>query len=202
MNAWWFDPIFTGSYPADQWKEKGSDVPDITDEEMAVIAQPLDYMGLNIYSGQLVEADETPGSPGYRVVPYPDAHPETTMGWPVNAESIYYGLKHMHDCYALSKYYIMENGCAYDDALDPDGKVEDPYRIDYLRSHIASAHRAVAEGINLAGYFVWSLMDNFEWDRGYSKRFGITYIDYPTGKRILKKSALWYRDVISRNGIG
>jgi beta-glucosidase len=201
-NAWWLDPLFKGRYPEGMWKEKGSDVPDITDKEMEIISSPMDFFGVNIYTGCIVEADKTPGSKGYRDILYEESHPKTTMGWNVDPRCLYYGLKIINDMYGIAKFYITESGCSFNDAVSGDGKVHDDKRINYLRGHFASVHRAVSEGINLAGYFVWSLMDNFEWARGYSKRFGITFVDYKNGqKRILKDSALWYKDVIKKNGV-
>jgi len=195
-NAWWFDPLSKAKYP-----EKNTGISEITDEEMKIISTPIDFMGLNIYSGSMIESDNTCGSNGFRIVPYPENHPKTTMDWYINPDCIYYGLKLIHEMYGISKFYITENGCCFNDIISKDGYVHDNNRIDYLNTHITSAYRAISEGINLAGYFLWSFMDNFEWSHGYSKRFGIVYSDYKSQKRILKDSAVWYKNVIEQNGV-
>lgn len=202
-NAWWFEPLYKGEYPEDRWREKQKrkDVPTITDEEMEIISTPTDFLGINMYAGSLVEADNTPGSKGFKEVPYPENHPKTAIGRPINPKCIYYGLKFPNDKYSIPKFYISENGCAFNDTVSNDGGVHDNHRINYLKYHLISAHRAISDGINLVGYFIWSLMDNFEWADGYSKRFGIIFTDYNSQKRILKKSALWYKDVIENNGL-
>jgi beta-glucosidase len=123
------------------------------------------------------------------------------MDWEVHPHGIYTMLVRLHREYHVPQVYIVENGAAFTDTVSEDGRVDDPRRIHYLREHLLQVHAAVAEGVPLAGYSVWSLMDNFEWSLGYSKRFGITYIDYPTQKRILKASGYWYRDVIAANGL-
>ncbi|NOX97188.1 MAG: beta-glucosidase [Nitrospirae bacterium] len=197
-NAWWFEPLYKGKYPRDLWQEKGKDVPEITDEEMEIISTPTDFLGLNMYTGALVKADNTPGSKGFKEIPYPEDHPKTTMGWPINPDCIYYALKFPREKYDIPKLYVSENGCALNDVISEEGKVYDISRIHYLRDHFASAHRAIKEGINLAGYFVWTLMDNFEWAYGCSQRFGIIFTDYSSQKRILKQSALWYKDFIEK----
>ena len=166
---------------------------------MEIISTPTDFLGINIYSGNLVKIDNTPGSEAFKEIAYPEGHPKTAMGWDIDPRCIYYGLKFPNEIYNIPKFYIGENGCAFNDTVSNDGEVHDDYRINYLRDHFISAHRAITDGINLAGYFVWSLMDNFEWLHGYSKRFGIIFTDHSSQKRILKKSALWYKAVIEKN---
>jgi beta-glucosidase len=197
-NAWWFDPIFKGSYPENIWKEKGKDVPEITGQEMKIISTPIDFLGLNIYTGTRIKASKTKT---YEVIPYPKRHPKTTYGWNINPDCIYWGLKIVNDLYKIKKFYITENGCSLNDKLTKDGKIHDNNRIKYLHDHIVSAYRAISDGINLKGYFIWSLMDNFEVNWGYSKRFGLIYIDNKTLKRIFKDSAFWFSDVIRKNGL-
>ncbi|MCK4322264.1 beta-glucosidase [candidate division WOR-3 bacterium] len=201
-NAWWFEPLYRGKYPERLWREKRNDIPQITDEDMKIISTPTDFLGLNIYTGNLVEADHNSDSEGLKEVTYPREQPKTAMGWYINPDCIYYGLKAVAERYDVKKFFISENGCAFDDVVSYDGNIYDHYRINYLKDHFLSAYRAVSEGINLVGYFVWSLMDNFEWTHGYSKRFGILFIDYNNSqKRILKESALWYKNIIEQNGI-
>jgi beta-glucosidase len=122
------------------------------------------------------------------------------MGWEIYPDGMIEVLRKVA-AYAKLPIYITENGAAFDDALSPEDQVDDQLRIDYLRAYIAAAHRAIAEGIDLRGYYVWSLLDNFEWAQGYSKRFGLIYTDYPTQRRIWKRSAHWYRELIARNGL-
>ena len=123
------------------------------------------------------------------------------MGWEVYPDGLFHVLGRLHFEYQVPKIYIAENGCSFSDAPGKDGRVQDRRRIDYLRDHLAAAQRAIEIGVPLAGYFVWSLMDNFEWARGYSQRFGIVWVDFETQQRIPKDSALWYKQVIADNGL-
>lgn len=201
-NKWWLDPLFTGEYPQDEWAKKGKDVPEITKEEMKLISSPLDFFGNNIYTGTLIETDSTPGSQEFKVVDYPKDAQKTTMDWAIDPRCIYYTLKFANDNYKIKKFYITENGVSFNDEISKDGKVHDPKRIEYLRDHLLSCKRAIDDGINLKGYFLWSLMDNFEWQHATSKRFGIIYTDYKNNcKRILKDSALWYKQVMESGKI-
>jgi beta-glucosidase len=123
------------------------------------------------------------------------------MGWGIYPQGLRSVLLQIRDRYGNPKVFITENGCAAPDKLNEDGTVKDWQRVDYLRSHLSAAHTSIQEGANLAGYFHWSLMDNFEWAQGYSQRFGMVWIDYPTQQRIPKDSFQWYRAVIARNGL-
>ena len=201
-NKWWLDPLYKGEYPKDQWEFKGKDVPEITADEMKIISSPTDFLGVNIYHATLIEADNNPGSPGYKLIQRPDNSEKTTMNWPIDARSIYYLLKFTQKNYPAKKFYVTENGASFNDEISPDGKVHDPKRISFLHDYILSCKRTIDDGINLKGYFLWSLMDNFEWQHATSKRFGITYIDYKNNcKRILKDSALWYKETIQARGV-
>jgi len=131
----------------------------------------------------------------------PDQAEYTDMDWEVYPQGIYEVLKKVQNDYSPRAIYITENGVAFLDKLDKEAKVKDDQRISYLKEHISFVHKAIEEGIKLKGYFVWSLMDNFEWTYGYSKRFGLIYVDYPTQKRIFKESAYWYKKIIENNGI-
>jgi beta-glucosidase len=123
------------------------------------------------------------------------------MGWEVSPQSIYDVLTHTYHEYRPKEIYITENGAAFDDQVE-NGEVHDPRRVSFYQQYLANCHRAIADGVPLNGYFAWSLMDNFEWAHGYSKRFGITYVDYETQERILKSSGKWYRQTIVNNGFG
>src|SRR5205807_6146793 len=125
----------------------------------------------------------------------------TEMDWEVYPRGIYNMLVRLHREYQVPCIYVVENGAAFADSIDGDGRVDDPHRIHYLREHLLQVYAALSEGVPLAGYSVWALLDNFEWSLGYSKRFGIVYVDYPTQRRIMKASGHWYRDVIATNAV-
>lgn len=190
-----FDPIYKGRYPDNAWKP--GEEPRITDAEMKIISTPLDFFGLNCYGGYPVAYDS---KLGYREVP-PHEAPRTTMGWSITPTSMYWAIKHVWDNYPVKKMYVTENGCAFVDVMTHDGKIHDSDRIGFLSSYIGQMQRAMQEGYAVDGYFLWSFFDNFEWTSGYSQRFGIVYVDYPTLKRTPKDSAYWYRDLIRRNAI-
>jgi beta-glucosidase len=125
---------------------------------------------------------------------------KTSIGWEIYPVGMYDLLMFLHKNYKGTKLIITENGAAFDDSVNSSGKVEDKKRLGYLNGYIEQVHRAIQDGVNLKGYYVWSLMDNFEWAHGYTKRFGIVYVDYATGKRIIKESGLWYKELIKNNG--
>jgi beta-glucosidase len=209
FNRWYLDAVFRGEYPTDMTDLFGAAAPTASGTaqpgDMALIAQPIDFLGVNYYFRSIIE-DAADAAPDVRAAvaldarqhtPTPsDAAPDvenTAMGWEVYPDGLYTILTRVHADYAPKAVYITENGAAFDDTVthDPDGapRVHDPRRVAYLRAHFAAAARAIAAGVPLRGYFVWSLLDNFEWAEGYAKRFGIHYVDYPTGTRIAKDSA-------------
>lgn len=195
MNGYLTEPIFRGAYAPWWLEEQGAAAPVVREGDMALISSPCDFHGLNIYSGQFVEASGT--APGYRLLPFPKGYPKLALDWlkPV-PQAIYWGCRHMQEIYGTPKFYISESGCACEDERDGEGRIIDLDRLSWLRSHFQEAHRAVSEGLGLEGYFVWSLLDNFEWAEGYSKRFGIIHVDYATQERTPKESARWYSEVI------
>ncbi len=195
-NTWWMDPIFLGRYPEDGLKLFENDVPEIRDGDMETICQPLDFFGVNIYYGQKVRAGEK-GLP--EKLPCPAGHAQTAGHWPVMPESLYWGPKFFWERYKLP-IIITENGMSNVDWISLDGKVHDPQRIDFLSRYLLELQKACEDDVDVRGYFLWSVMDNFEWAEGYKQRFGIIYIDYPSQKRILKDSAYWYKGVITSNG--
>lgn len=196
-NRWFLEPIFKGTYPADMWEAFGADVPDIHEGDMALASVPTDYLGINYYTRALVKHG---GQPPLSLDHVRGENDHTDQDWEVYPDGLYNLLKWIHEEYHPPKIYVTENGAAYDDVVTEDGRVPDVQREIYLRKHFTAARRAIADGVPLAGYFVWSLLDNFEWAWGYGKRFGIVYIDFDTLQRIPKQSALWYRDVIAQNG--
>lgn len=195
-------PALTGAYSPALLEELGKDVPDIQDGDLEIIHQPLDALGFNIYSGNYVRAVDN--EKGYETLPFPKGYPRMYMPWlRIVPESLYWGIRHISETLGSQDLpiFITENGCAAQDKLNANGEVIDTDRIMYLRQHLKSAHRAISEGYPLKGYFVWSLLDNFEWAYGYSRRFGITYIDYKTQKRIPKASFNWYAECIRQNRV-
>ncbi len=195
-NTWWLDPVMRGTYPADGLKVYEKHMPVFPDGDMKIIRQKMDFLGCNIYHGQIIKAG--PGGEPH-VVPLPVGHPITAIKWPVTPESLYWGPRFFFERYNLP-IYITENGLSNQDWVALDGKVHDPQRIDYTRRHLIELARAIQDGVDIDGYFHWSLLDNFEWAEGYKERFGLVYVDYPTGKRVLKDSAYWYSRTIGSNG--
>jgi beta-glucosidase len=161
---------------------------------MKLIAQPLDWLGINYYNRLLFDPH------GQRLQRMPGSE-YTEMGWEVHGPGLHRLLTTLRQRYPVPPIYIIENGAAFQDHLTPDGRVPDPRRIHYLRDYLTALQAAVHDGVDVRGYFVWSLLDNFEWAFGYSKRFGIIYVDYATQRRVIKDSGYWYTQVIARNGI-
>jgi len=195
-NTWWSDPIFLGRYPEDGLKLMAAEMPPVADGDMETISQPLDFFGVNIYQGVRVRAT---GDGGSEVVGYPPGHPLTAFRWCVVPECLYWGPKFFQERYGLP-VIITENGMSGIDWVALDGRVHDPQRIDFMARYLQQLGRAIDDGVDVRGYFHWSILDNFEWAEGYKERFGLIHVDYPTGKRTLKDSAYWYADVIRSNG--
>ncbi|MBM4429977.1 MAG: beta-glucosidase [Chloroflexi bacterium] len=199
LNRWFLDPLNARGYPADMVQHYGQPMDFVRAGDLQAIAAGLDFLGVNYYSRHIVRSS---------VVPEVDNEPPTVfrsanvteMDWEVYPEGLYELLGRLHFDQRFPAFYVTENGAAYADAL-VSGRVHDPARLTYLREHLLSAARALAVGVPLRGYFVWSLLDNFEWAFGYSKRFGIVYVDYTTQRRVLKDSARWYRRVIAANRV-
>ncbi len=194
--AWFADPVMLGEFPEQGMKLFKEYVPEITEEDMKLISQPIDFLGLNIYNGYYIKAG-TNGEP--EGVPMKTGYPETAVNWPVHAECLYWGVKFCYERYGLP-IYITENGMACHDAVSLDGKVHDPNRQDFLDRYISALQEAADEGVDIRGYFLWTFLDNFEWDQGYHGRFGLIHVDFETQKRIPKDSAYWYKEVIESHG--
>ncbi|MBI5668330.1 MAG: beta-glucosidase [Chloroflexi bacterium] len=195
-NTWFADPIFFKQYPTDGLALFGADVPEVGADDMNIIAQPLDFYGVNIYQGMPVKAGDN-GLP--EVVPFDVGHPMTAFRWFVTPECLYWGPRFLYERYK-TPVYITENGMSNIDWVSVDGEVHDPQRIDYTTRHLRTLHRAIEDGVDVRGYFHWSILDNFEWGEGYKERFGLVFVDYPTQQRIPKDSAKWYEHVIESNG--
>jgi beta-glucosidase len=200
LNRWFLDPIFRGHYPPDILELYSANAPKVLPGDMAIISRRIDFLGINYYSRGIVRFNPKAGPLQAEGVA-PEGAEFTEMGWEIYPPGIYEIIMRVWKDYQPKKIYITENGAAFADEIAPDGGVHDQKRIDYLREHFIQAHKAIEEGANLCGYFIWSLMDNFEWAHGFTKRFGIVYTDYPTQRRIMKDSALWYKKVIEENGL-
>jgi beta-glucosidase len=217
-NRVFLDPLFHGRYPADVLEDTRS----VTDwsfvhaGDEAQIAQPIDVLGVNYYtptlcaaykSGERELADgHAPGAgtawPGAEGVQFPEQPgPQTAMGWHIDAAGLHELLVRVGREHPGLPLLVTENGAAFDDYVDPTGAIHDDRRVLYVQEHLAALHQAIEEGVQVRGYFLWSLLDNFEWSYGYAKRFGIFYVDFETLERAPKASAHWYREVIGANGI-
>jgi len=203
LNRWYLDPLFRGRYPEDAIEDRvrlghaqGPALPFVRDGDLRTIATPIDFLGVNYYSRNVVRAAPS-GAP--TVDPPAPERERTDMGWEVYPRGLYDTLVRVTRDYAPAKIYVTENGAAYTDAADAEGRIADQRRIDYLDAHIAQAGRAIADGVPLAGYFAWSLLDNFEWAHGYAKRFGLFEVDFETQRRRPRDSAHWYRQVVAPN---
>jgi beta-glucosidase len=198
-NRWFLDPLFRGEYPEDVVKRMGETMPEIESDDFRIISAPTDFLGINSYSPSYVAHD--PASPffGTRMVEQEGEH--TTVGWLVQPEALQDLLERVHREYQPQHIYITENGAAFDDPVPVEGRVFDPRRRAYLHDHLTACANAIGNGVPLDGYFVWSLLDNFEWAQGYGKRFGITHVDYATQERTIKDSGRWYAEVTRANRV-
>ena len=198
-NAPFLTAIMEGKYLDSYLESAGASAPKVEAGDMAAIGSPLDFVGVNIYTGQYVRADDS--KRGYSIIPRQKTSPYMTLPWLlVEPESVYWAVRHTAELWNPKTIYMSENGCSSSDSF-VSGRVDDADRIMYLRNYIGQLQRAVAEGYPLAGYFLWSLVDNFEWAEGYSARFGIHYTDYATQQRIPKLSAAWYRELIAKGKV-
>ena len=209
-NRLFTEPVLRGTYPSDVQADTRSltDWSFVRGEDLTVIASPIDLLGVNYYAPTLVAARRGPAAQA--VSPWPACEsvefrdpglPTSAMGWPIDGEGLYELLNRLHRDYPGTPLAVTENGAAFHDYVNPASQVHDGERVDYLRQHLSACRRAIAQGVDVRGYFVWSLLDNFEWAYGYSHRFGIVYVDYATGSRVPKDSARWYREVIARHGL-
>jgi beta-glucosidase len=196
------DPIFTGRYPEQLFEWIGRHRPKIASGDLEAIHQPIDFLGINYYRAHTV-AHQTYGSP-LKTRLEPLSAPgwgRTDMGWGIYPAGLTYVLKDIQQRYRPAKIYVTENGCAMPDTINEKGAINDWGRIDYLRAHLHAIHTAIQAGVNVHGYYVWSIMDNFEWAEGYRRRFGLVHVDFKTQKRTPKASAHWYSKVVADNAI-
>ncbi|MEH2929623.1 GH1 family beta-glucosidase [Candidatus Ventrimonas sp. KK005] len=190
--SFWSDPVILGHYPEEFLTRYGTYMPEMTEEDWKLVSEPIDFYGQNIYNGNRIR-QSADGKP--EVVSRYEGFPRTAIGWPVTPECLYWGPKFLYERYG-KPIYITENGMSCHDVVSLDGKVHDPNRIDFMQRYLACLKQAAVDGVDLKGYFHWSLMDNFEWHSGYSERFGLIYVDYRTGERIWKDSAYWYQEFL------
>jgi beta-glucosidase len=218
----WLDPLFKGSYPSDMLAHYAPFSPGfsvIQDGDLETISRPIDFLGVNFYGPGTVFAagrEAQARATGYNAGPPPEnpdedhlqilgvetpGRPQTAMGWEIDATGLRELLVRIKNEYTDIPLFITENGAAFQDYVNVAGEVRDVERIAYLEQHLEACADAIADGVNLRGYFIWSLLDNFEWAMGYARRFGIVWVDYDTGKRTPKSSYYWYRDVIKNNAV-
>ncbi|MHC1786882.1 MAG: GH1 family beta-glucosidase [Christensenellales bacterium] len=195
--SWWSDPVMLGTYPKEGLARFERHLPRGWEEDLALIRQPLDYYGQNIYQGTLVRSSQN--DQGWEPVENAPGVPRTANDWAVTPDCLYWGPRFLYERYK-TPILITENGMSGTDAVSLDGQVHDPARENYLHRYLLALRRAAEDGVEVAGYFHWSLLDNFEWSRGYAERFGLVHVDFSTGERIMKDSAFWYRQVMGDNG--
>jgi beta-glucosidase len=196
-NRWWLDPLYGRGYPADMIEVYGVEPP-VRGHDLDTISAPMDHLGLNYYFRQVVIDDPTGPVPHARMVSVPDGS-LTAMGWEVHPDGLEELLLRLTNEYHAARIYVTENGSAWPDEVLPDGQIEDKERMAYLEQHLDASLRATRYGAPLAGYFAWSLLDNFEWAYGYAKRFGLVHVDYETQRRTIKASGYRYADIIRRH---
>jgi beta-glucosidase len=195
---WFFDPVFKGSYPQFMvdWFEKKGVTLNIEEGDMQIISQPIDFVGINYYTGHVGRYKENEGLFDCEGVDM--GYDKTDIGWHIYSDGFYHVLNYIKDQYGDVPLYITENGACYNDEVE-NGRVRDTRRIEYLKKHLTQLNRCMARGVNLKGYLTWSLMDNFEWAEGYSKRFGLVHIDFNTLQRTKKDSYYWYQKVVNNH---
>jgi beta-glucosidase len=200
-NAAYLTVMLEGKYTDAYLARTGKDAPKFTDEDLKIIASPLDFVGINVYKPAFyaLSSDE---APGWRAIPFAKAHPRMFNSWlSLAPEAIYWAPKFVQSLWGAKEIFITENGCASDDVVAEDGRVYDTDRIMFLRNFLTQLQRATADSVPVKGYFQWSLMDNFEWMAGYGNRFGVVHVDFKTQKRTPKMSALFFRETAHRNAV-
>lgn len=203
MNRWFLDPVLKGNYPQDlvSLYAKKFDLSFIQTGDSERINQPIDFLGVNYYSVATVKAGNKGLFNFLGIEGVSSEKPKTAMGWEIYSKGLEELLIRIKNDYGNIPLFITENGAAFEDKLEADGSIIDDERVQYLKEHLIACYEAIQHGVNLKGYYLWSMFDNFEWAFGYQKRFGMVYIDYATQKRTAKKSAQWYKEVIQNNGI-
>ncbi len=195
-TSWWMDPVYLGSYPESGVRAAGPDMPKIGPEDMKLISQPVDFLGMNVYQTYLGKAGEDGSciTLGHRA-----GYDKTAYPWPVTPQALYWGPKFFSERYH-AQIIVTENGMSNTDWVHLDGSVHDSQRIDFTHRYLRQLKKAAEEGVDIGGYFHWTLTDNFEWATGFGNRFGLVYVDFETQKRTVKDSGYWYKKVIESNG--
>jgi beta-glucosidase len=194
-NRWFLDPLNGRGYPSDAWAQFGKNAPMVRHRDLETIAAPIDFLGINYYFPETIEHSAGAGPLSVRVLHADDVE-RTANGWEVCPDGLVQLLARVTDDYAPAEIYLTENGACYDDDVLADGVVLDAQRRSYLERHLVAARECIARGVPLRGYFAWTLLDNFEWAEGYTRRFGLTHVDFATQRRTLKASGNWYRDFL------
>jgi beta-glucosidase len=209
FNRWYLDPLYRGRYPADVVEDlaragrlPGGRMPWVEPGDLAAISAPTDFLGVNYYSRAIVRSDAVPEAENApRTLREPSLAERTASGWEIHPQGLHDVLVRVHREYAPPAIHVTECGAAFDDVRGPGPRVDDARRRDFLAAHLRAAWRALADGVPLRGFFVWTLVDNFEWEHGYGRRFGVVWLDRATQQRLMKDSALWYRGVIATNAV-
>jgi beta-glucosidase len=192
-------PVFQGRYPETFLRQAGALAPQVQPGDMERIALPTDFLGLNVYAGNFVRAGAD-GRP--EVLPFPSGYPEGALAWlKITPQSLYWAVRLAAEAFGVKTFYMTESGATFHDEVTAAGEVLDLHRREYLRSYLVELHRAVALGYDVRGYFVWTLIDNFEWAEGYTTPFGIVHVNFETQRRTPKLSSRWYSEVIRNNRI-
>lgn len=192
-NRWCLEPLSRGTYPDDIWELLGDAAPVIQDGDLAIINTPIDFLGINYYFRSRIIDDPLTPPFASKEAPLMPGTEYTACDWEVYPDGLRLILERIHRDYPMPAYYVTESGAAFNDAVSSDQHVADSQRQAYLEGHIHAANRAMRSGVPLCGYFVWSLLDNFEWEKGFSKRFGIIHVDFDTQQRIVKESGRWFQ---------
>ncbi|MFA5293283.1 MAG: family 1 glycosylhydrolase [Phycisphaerae bacterium] len=198
INRWWLDPIYKGTYPQDIWRHKDF-LPQIQDGDLEIISTKPDYLGVNYYHRMVVKPLRSKNKLSFQIVDAKElGTPYSEMGWEIYPEGLYEIVKTVASEYT-NEIYITENGVSYADKISSDGFVHDAKRIDYLQQHLQQVEKCIRNGVNIKGYFAWTLMDNFEWELGWTQKFGLVYLDRKTLNRVIKDSGIWYRNLILKH---
>jgi len=200
-NAPFLTVMLEGKYTDMYLEEAGKDAPKFTDDDLKIIASPLDFIGINVYkpNSYVLASDE---APGWREIPFAKSHPKMFNSWlTLGPEALYWAPKHVQSLWNAKEIFITENGCATDDVIADDGQIYDTDRIMFLRACLTELQRATDDGVPVMGYFQWSVMDNFEWTAGFGNRFGLVYVDFKTQKRTPKLSAEWFHEAATHNAV-
>ncbi|HLN63890.1 MAG TPA: GH1 family beta-glucosidase [Symbiobacteriaceae bacterium] len=198
ITRWFLDPVLEGHYPEDIWRWYRSRfaLPKVKEGDLETIRQPIDFLGVQYYSRIIHRANPWNLFTGFAQQEPPKGAPTTAMGWEIYPEGLYKLLLRLRKDYGDLPLIVTENGAAFDDVVTPDGRVHDEQRVRYLQEHIRAVGKAIEAGVNVQGYYVWSLLDNLEWHHGTTKRFGLVHVDFDTLQRTVKESGLWYRDFL------